>query len=569
MTPSTHQEYVSHLSTQCLIHTDTPRFWESLGTYHDHLRILFELSLDPVREALAALYCPTGQGAPKDPCAMLRSWILMTLCREGSPTNWAIRLKREPALAVLAGFTPEDTPCGTSHGNFLTRVVDGPYAVRSKQNVPLSQRLKGRHRHRLDEATKARRAAADAAGKRQSELLAEMLLDQADQPLNPHELQTRLDHLLVELALKPTLNANLLPDELTVAGDGTAEPSAAAGDGYRACDCPSGSKCGCPRDYLSLTAQWCWDLRHGWTFGDRSYTISVHVNGHDLPLLTIMPGGNESDFTLSLKALDRLLKLLEDLDNAPRITIFIGDGHHDAMGIYRYLKEKGIIPVVPLDEDSKPATPLTEGMTEPTVPTPAETAGTTATEPTTTMAASQKPVSPRPQVAMYPDLTFDHDGTPLCPGGCRMRRATYMPRKAAHIFACPATRKNRGGDWIFHVGECPFGKDCTPPQKKMGYTRYIKSEADLRLFPPIPRESKRFKELFAHRSGTERQNAVADSYQVDHRHRNAAYTLMRLTLVNICKHARVRDGERGAPKTAEARRLDILRRLGLTELLPN
>lgn len=352
MMPSFHDDYLSHLSTQCLLKADDPGFWDALSTYHEHLSILSDLSLDPVREALGGLYCPTGQGAPTDPCAMLRSWTLMTLCREGSPTAWATRLTREPVLAILAGFTPGATPCATSYYNFLTRLVDGQYAIRSKQDVPLSQQLAGRHR--LDEATKTRRAAADAAGKQQSDLLAETLLAQADQPLDPHDLQTRLDQLLVELALKPTLQADLLPQDLTVAGDGTAEPSAASGDGSRACDCPAGSKCGCPRDYLSRTAQWCWDQQHGWTFGDRSYTLSVHVDGHDLPLLTILPGGNESDFTLSLKAIDRLLKLLEDLDAAPQIRIVIGDGHHDALGIYRYLKEKGIVPIIPLDEASTP-----------------------------------------------------------------------------------------------------------------------------------------------------------------------------------------------------------------------
>ena len=559
MTPSTHAEYLSHLSTQCLLKADDRGFWEALNTYHEHLSILSDLSLDPVREALGALYCPTGQGAPTDPCAMLRSWTLMTLCREGSPTAWATRLTREPVLAILAGFTPGDTPCATSHYNFLTRVVDGPYAVRSKQDVPLSQQLAGRHRHRLDEATKARRAAADAAGRQQSDLLAETLLAQADLPLDPHDLQTRLDHLLVELALTPTLKADLLPKDLTVAGDGTAEPSAASGDGYRACDCPAGSKCGCPRDYLSVTAQWCWDQQHGWTFGDRSYTLSVHVHGHDLPLLTILPGGNESDFTLSLKALDRLLTLLEDLDDAPQIRIVIGDGHHDALGIYRYLKAKGIVPIIPLNEASTPSTTAAPSTTAP----PAEPAATAATTP------SQTPITPRPQVAMYPDITFEPDGTPLCPGGCRMRHQGYSTKKAAHTFACPCMRKNGKQAWVFYADECPFGADCTPPEKTMGYTRYITSEADLRLFPPIPRDSKRFKELYAHRSGTERQNAVADSYHVDHRHRNAAYTLVRLTLVNICKHARVREAERGRPTTAAARRQDILTRLNLLDRLPN
>jgi hypothetical protein len=266
-----------------------------------------------------------------------------------------------------------------------------------------------------------------------------------------------------------------------------------------------------------------------------------------------MPGGNETDFTLSLKALDQLLKLLETLDTPLQIRIFIGDGHHNAMGIYRYLKEKGIIPIIPLDEDEQPA---------PSETTPAETT------PAKTMPAKTKAVTPRPQIQQYPDIIFEPDGTPLCPGNCRMRHHQYDARKAAHIFVCPCSRKNHAGTWIFHADECPFQQDCTPPEKIMGYTRYIKSEADLRLFPPIPRDSKRFKDLYAHRSGTERQNSVADSYQVDGRHRNATVTLIRLTFVNICKHARIRQKE-GGKTTPQAHLHAALRQLNVSSLLPN
>jgi hypothetical protein len=169
---------------------------------------------------------------------------------------------------------------------------------------------------------------------------------------------------------------------------------------------------------------------------------------------------------------------------------------------------------------------------------------------------------------MYPNLTFEPDGTPLCPAGCRMRHHQYDSRKAAHIFVCPCSRKNHAGTWIFHADECPFQQDCTPPEKIMGHTLYIKSEADLRLFPPIPRDSKRFKELYAHRSGTERQNSVADSYQVDARHRNATFTLIRLTFVNICKHVRIRQKE-GGNTTPQAHLHESLRQLNLSSLLPN
>jgi hypothetical protein len=573
-----HNEYLTHLSTQIIHHSDDPIFWEHVGTYAKELSILSELSLDSVREALTALYCPTGNGDPKDPCAMLRSWLLMTLCRESSPTVWATRLRRESALAILAGFGPGHTPCATTHINFLTRLLDGPYAFRKKQDATLSQQLKGRHRHRLEDATKQRAAEADAAGKTQSALLADTLLQQAEQPRNPHELQTRLDHLFVELGLKVTLNTGLLnQQDLTVAGDGTAEPSAASKNGHRACQCPKGSKCQCPRDYLSKTAQFCYDKQHGWIFGDRSYTISVNSNGRDLPLMTIMGTGNESDFTLSLKAIDRLLKMIEELDLAIGITIFIGDGHHDAIGIYRYLKAKGIVPVIPLDENSQPKHQETTSKKHHTSSkTPTTPANTLSTGPSPIATAkgpnNKKKLSPRPQIEMYPSITFENDGTPLCPGGCRMRHQHYNASKQAHIFACPCTRKNSTQQWVFHTKECPLHQDCTPPEKKMGHTLYIKSEADLRLFPPIPRDSTRFKKLATQRTSSERQNAVADSYRIDRCQRNAAYTLIRLTFVNICKHAVIRDAEKaekGKKRSTQAQLHDALTRLNLSEMLPN
>ena len=150
-----------------------------------------------------------------------------------------------------------------------------------------------------------------------------------------------------------------------------------------------------------------------------------------------------------------------------------------------------------------------------------------------------------------------------------MRYQQYNDRRQAHIFACPCTRKNGKQDWIFHEKECPFQQDCTPPEKAMGHTLYIKSEADLRLFPPIPRDSKRFKELYTQRSGTERQNAVADSYNLDRRHRNAAYVLIRLTFVNICKHARIRESERTRNQSKQEVFQAALMHLNLSDRLPN
>jgi hypothetical protein len=570
-----HNQYLEHVSTQIINQRQNPLFWKQLSTYTTELSILADISLDPICESLEALYCPYGNGNPKDPSAMLRSWLLMTLCREGSPAVWASRLKREPVLAIMAGFEPKEPACATTHRDFLTRLLDGPYAARSKQDSTLSQQLSGRHRRKLKDGTKARRAEADAQGKTLSEQLSETLLENSDQPRKPYELQTRLEQLFCELGLKLTIAAKKMPKgDRTIAGDGTAEPSAASKDGKRACQCPKGSKCGCPRDYLSKTAQFCYDKQHGWVFGDRSYTISTNLNGRDIPLMTIMGNGNESDFTLSLKAIDRLLKMLEELELPLNMTIFIGDGHHDAIGFYRYLKAKGIIPIIPLDEDSKPKQAKSDKPAAEKTPTTAQKdliqpTGLPATEAQKETSKNAHASSPRPQIEMYPNITFDHDGTPLCPAGCRMRHHHYNPRKRAHIFACPCNRKNKKQQWIFYIEECPFQKDCTPPEKRMGYTLYLKSEVDLRLFPPIPRGSKRFKDLYALRSGTERQNATADSYNIDRRHRNSAYTLIRLTFVNICKHARMREAERTGKKSKQEHFHATLMRLNLADRLPN
>jgi hypothetical protein len=545
MAPSTHQEYLMHIATQLDLR---PHLRPLLRHYIMELVFILSRALDTFRDTLAALYCPTGQGGPYDPCCMLRSWLLMTLLREESPDNWAKRLRKEPLLAILAGFVPGHSPCATAHRDFLARYADGPYEQRNTQHTTLSQALKGRHERRLEEATEARRKEAHPYNT-QSEALVNTLLEHTDAPRDPNTLQTRLENLFVELGLKPTLEAGILtePENLIVSGDGTIIASAASGDGQKTCDCSTRKDCDHPRLYTSATAQFCKDTHHDtYIFGDRSYTISTHVNGHDLPLITLMGNGNESDFTLAPKAIDDLLKMIREHDLKMAITIFVGDGHHDALAIYIYLEEKGIIAIIPLDSDSatkndKPTDNATDNATGKDTHTTSEsskaTTHHTAPDPSNDTHKTSKTI--HPHLERYPDMIFESDGTPLCPGGCRMRYHCPFPSKRAHFFKCPATRKNRKGERIFHADECPKHKECNP-EKAMGYTLYIASAANPRLFPPIQRDSKRFKTLYNERTSIERSNSVEDSYHLDHRHRNAVYNLIRLTFVNICKHAVVR-----------------------------
>ena len=572
---STHHEYLTHLAAQITRHATDPRFLPRLEMYAFAVLTLLSLSLDVVRDRLEALYCPTGQGAPRDPVCMLRSWVLMTLLKVQSPDKWAKRLRKESALAILAGFAPDDTPGASTHRDFLARYADGPYDIRSTQDVTLSGSLKGRHARRLEDATEARRKEAGPHNT-QSAALVERLLKHAETPRDPHALTTRLQNLLADLGLRPTLDAHLIDDplHLILNGDGTILESAASPDGKKTCDCaPRDPDCDHPREYSSPTAQWCKDTHHPqWTFGDRSYTISIHVNGHDLPLITIMGAGNESDFTLGPKALDDLLKLLTELDLPLAPVMFTGDGHHDCQAMFLYLDTKGLIPIIPLRDPSKtekdlkkhpipartasdaptpPAdadsTPTADAKTQaahadstpPAAPTPPADADSTPNAVPKTLNAKKKTTTPRPQVKAYPNIVFEPDGTPLCPGKRRMRHHAYQTKKAAHAYNCPAMRPNHKGEWIFHAQDCPFHANCHP-ETKMGWSLYITSEADRRLFPPIPRDTPRFKDLYHERSSVERSHSVEDSYKLDRAHRHATFGLIRLCFVNICKHANVR-----------------------------
>lgn len=184
----------------------------------------------------------------------------------------------------------------------------------------------------------------------------------------------------------------------------------------------------------------------------------VTQNGRDLPLITIMPGGDESDYTLSLKAFDRFLKAIRENGLELKIEIFCGDGHHDSYAHYDYLEQKEVIPVIPLSE------------------------------------SSQKTY---PHLLEERGIKTDTDGTPLCPAGVRMRYHQFNKAKRAHVFVCPVkrnTHRNGKSVYVAHEKECPRQKICEP-EKILSPMVTIKSDTDPRLYPPIARGSARFEEI--------------------------------------------------------------------------
>jgi len=412
----------------------------------------------------------------------------------------------------------------------MWRLADGPWQKSCPHRVKPSTFHRGKHRRNLKGEKQAKKDEQNPSHSLSDQLVKELLGD-TDLP-RIDEMQKILEDLLIQLAIVPSIEEGALADlqNLTVSGDGSILEPAASGQGKPTCSCRAQGihRCDHDRIYSTATAKWCYDAnKEIHRFGDRYYHLVVTQNGRDLPLLTIMPGGDESDYTLSLKAFDRFLKAIRENGLEMKITIFCGDGHHDSYAHYDYFEQKGVTPVIPLSQSSQKAYPhLLEDR----------------------------------------GITTDTDGTPLCPAGCRMRYHQFNKAKRAHVFVCPVKRStHRGGRSVYvaHAKECPREQICEP-EKLLSPMVTIKSDTDPRLYPPIARGSARFERIMNQRSAAERCNSLNDSYGIERSCRSGAHALIRLTLINIVEHAVVRYMER-VKKSSAAQLLEqaleqILRR---------
>jgi hypothetical protein len=470
---------------------------------------LMNLNLDPAKSILESLYSPDPRGQkPLEPVRMLRALILMMLLSYTSIAEFAEDLKANPRLAIIAGFEPFDTPVTGSFYHFIDRLEDGPYQKPCEHIIKPSKLRKGKHLRNLTSEKQQRQkdkkadlAVYDSLTKK----LKDDLQKSADQP-KPDGLLKRLEDILIQCAIIPSAKRGLLGDtnSINISGDGSALPSGANPQGKPSCNCRENGiyDCNCPRYYSDPTANWGYDsYRDTYYFGHTYYQHVVSTNGHDLPLGVSIAPASETDFTLSLKSLDRLKKTLQENGLEWKISNAIYDAGHDAAGIYEYLMEDGINPIIALNSRS-------------------------GTHPDPTGSAKM----------------VNENGIPICPGGMLMRRLSFNKEKHRIIYTCPVKRPtHRDGKYIYinHTDECPLGVLCSP-DTKMGPVVYVKTNDDPRLYPPIPRASPKYKELMNLRSGCERSNSTKkETYRLGYRPcRSDTHFLVRLYLVSIIEHAK-------------------------------
>jgi hypothetical protein len=454
------------------------------------------IDLEAVRAFLESLYSPDPRGRePYDPVCMLRSLLLMMLLKYTSITEWAKQLKAKPRLAVMSGFATSSrervkTPSAGAFYLFIDRLEDGEYRKPSEyqamHQIKTSKLRKGKHLRNLASENEKEQRHKDkemdtAVYDSVTQKLRDDLKASQDQP-RPDDITKRLEDILISCAVIPSAKRGLLGDTnaITVSGDGSPLPTGASPYGKPACNSCNcyengiyNCHCHCARYYSDTTADWGYDsYRECYYFGHTYYQHVVSTNGHDLPHLPLnvtISRASETDFTLSMKSMDTLHKALKEHDLDWKIDNAVYDSGHDATGIYQYLMDDDINPVIALN--------------------------------------------PMSGIHLSPTGTadkVDENGVPICPGGMLMRRMSFDPKRHRIYYGCPVKRpthrKDQGYIYINHTDECPNGVLCQP-HTKHGPVVYVKTTDDPRLYPSIPRASSRYKRLMNLRSGCERSNS--------------------------------------------------------------
>ena len=496
-----HQAYRNFLRSWCSKHAHEPHVANSLKLHANAALVLWHLDLGPALPILKQCYAPNPRGGrPWDPLVLLRCLLLALLVGKPKINAWVRELKANDVLCALCGIDPQQPRrpgVGTLYG-FLHRLHDGPQRrCRCGHSTPPSELERRRARSPMPPKHKLQHHQPSPAAQRNvAQQLVQQLAD-ADPNDSPNDLLQRLAQLLFQTAVVRSAQLGLLPcpDKLILCADGSPLRTAASKYGKRTCRCPPKARCNCPRIYSDPDAAIGYDPhRRCYFFGHHIYELTACCAGHDLPIFITLHPANETDFTASLKAIDRLRKLLRRCHPQMRIDTVVCDAGHDCEPFYSYALQHGFSIVAPLAKDA-PAT--------------------------------------HPQ---RPELRLSSRGVPLCPAGCEMapwgsagsnRRLFVCPVKASYIPRCPLAPAHNP-NWLCR------------PNEKLAPVVNLSVAQNPRLCPPVPRNSPTFHRLYNLRSGSER----SFSYKKHHlqleaaRHRRYSFWLITLYLMAIVQHAK-------------------------------
>jgi hypothetical protein len=201
-----------------------------------------------------------------------------------------------------------------------------------------------------------------------------------------------------------------------------------------------------------------------------------------------------------MNSLDRMIKSFSEHQLDIQIQAIAYDSGHDAVGIYQFLMDKNINPVIALNARG---------------------------------AQMVKPTGSAQQV--------NQDGVPLCIAGLQMRRLGVTTHNTI-AYGCPVKRPtHQDGIYMMkaYPDECPLKVLCQP-ETKMGPVVTVRPNDDPRHYPAIERGSARYTQIMNLRTGSERSNATKKVvHKLAHKPcRSATHYLFRLYLISMLEHVK-------------------------------
>ena len=285
-----------------------------------------------------------------------------------------------------------------------------------------------------------------------------------------------LQEIFVAVAVSPSFDLGLLDeDNLTIAGDGSSLHIHASHNGNKHCSCRSTGiyRCNCPRTFSDPDASIGWDSDlNTWYYGHTLYTISSYNKALkiDLPLHISIFNAKRHDSVSGIVALAEIKQLLPKA----RFKNACFDSANDNIPTYLLCKHWNITPFIDFNKRN---------------------------------------------TIYKKDISISPNGTPICKSGMPMVHWGFCPDRQRHKWRCPkVARKKISCD--FSCSDSDYGR-----------TFYTYCKDNPRLFPPVRRDSTKFKRIYATRTACERiNNRILNDYKI---HQNFARGRKRISFFSI------------------------------------
>lgn len=438
-----HTDYQIKLRLKLLLYYETQR--SRLVGLDKSITKLYLLNLDNLLPIIKPLYPDLGRPA-KNQQGIIRSLVLMLDLQEHSITKWSSRVRNDFLLFDICGFDSSNAPSVASYYDLLVRF----WIASHRQHIKRKLKVKC-----FTAKPKKKLKANEKLPNKRSGIVKKLVKRALEGRLPDFRPEQILQQFLARCVVDTSAKIGLLGDtsNFSVAFDGSPYYSGASHYGIKVCDCPSKGiyNCACKRRFSDPNAKWGWDsYREQWFFGDTLFNVTASDSPNDLPIYIRMVQASRHDSVTTIFALRDIQKLYPDIT----LKNFIADGSMDNYPTYELLDHYNIVPFISLDARTK-----------------------------------AKFNYPHPHI-----LCFDEGGRPICPGGIPYQNWGYSKPKGIK-YRC----------WFAVNGQQPPA-ECKCSNSSYGKTIYIKPSYDPRLFTPVPRKSKAFKDKFKTRTSVERSN---------------------------------------------------------------